>query len=355
MATAFLPPVSYSVGHQPNSVTLGDFNADGYLDALSTNEDAFSVSVLLNKGDGTFAPQMVYAVGGAPSSADIGDVNSDGKLDVVVADAGSDAATILIGRGDGTFDVADSIAVGAQPVSIKVGDLNSDDKLDIVTANMGWNESLPHYMSVLLGHGNGTFMPPKMYLVGGYPSSVALGDLNGDGSIDIVVANDGSADVSVFLNSGNGSNFSSHIYPAGFTPSSVSLGRLSPSRNYSAIDIVIANSGDIVKMGKLSVLAGHGDGTFEKPVQYLTGNESTSVALGDLTGSGQLDTVVANYLSASISVLMNKGDGTFSEPVTFAAGPYPSFVALGDVNSDGKLDAIVSNENSDTISVIIQL
>ena len=118
----------------------------------------------------------------------------------------SNTVSVLLGNGNGTFQAQQTFATGIDPFSVAIGDVNGDGKADIVVANSGSNT-----VSVLLGNGNGTFQTAATFAAGIDPIAVAVGDLNGDGKLDIVVANEGSNTVSVLLNSANG-NFTGQAY-----------------------------------------------------------------------------------------------------------------------------------------------
>ncbi len=96
----------------PDGVAVGDFNGDGILDLVTANYLDNTVSVLLGKGDGTFAPQVTYAVGSIPRNVAVGDFNGDGKLDLAVANQGDNTVSVLLGNGDGTFAPQVTYAVG---------------------------------------------------------------------------------------------------------------------------------------------------------------------------------------------------------------------------------------------------
>jgi hypothetical protein len=167
----------------------------------------------------------------------LGDVNGDTHLDLVTANAGSGAnnVSVLLGNGDGTFAAQTLYGTGSLPLSVALGDVNGDGRLDIVTANYDANNA-----SVLLGNGNGTFAPQTLYTTGTGPFSVALGDVNADGRPDIVTANRFGNNASVLLGNGNGTFAPKTDYPAGSIPRSVALGDVNGDRKP---DIVTANYG----------------------------------------------------------------------------------------------------------------
>ena len=178
---------------------MGDLDQDGKLDVVTAN-DGDSVSVLLNIGDGSFQAKRDYGTGPAPTSVATGDLNGDGKLDLVTANLGDAANTVsvLLNRGNGSFQAKRDYRTGGTD-SVAVGDLNGDRKPDLVTAN-GNNDDT---VSVLANRGNGSFQSKLDYRTGAGPQSLATGDLNGDGSLDLVTAgvvDPDSGTVSVLLN-----------------------------------------------------------------------------------------------------------------------------------------------------------
>jgi hypothetical protein len=187
----FQPPAIYTADHDATSVTVGDFNGDGYLDLAVTNQVSHDVSVLLGYGDGTFQPPANNYAGFYPYSVTVGDLNGDGKLDLAVTDQYYGNVDVLLGKGDGTFQDAVNYAAGTSPFSVAVGDFNGDGKPDLAVTNDAG-------VSVLLGKGDGTFQAAVNYVVGTNPMSVTVADFNGDGKPDLAVAS--GAGVSVLLN-----------------------------------------------------------------------------------------------------------------------------------------------------------
>ena len=289
-----------------------------------------------------------FSAGALPAAVAVGDFNGDGKLDMAVANPGpsSQNVSILLGKGDGTFQAAVNYSLGSgspEPAALAVGDFNGDGKLDLAVADTGSNT-----ISVLLGNGDGTFRPPIKYVSGSEPASIAVGDFNGDGKLDLAVANVSSNSVTVLLGNGDGTfqNAITVYYSAGSTPFSVAAGDFNRD---GRLDLAVANTGS----NNISVLLGNGDGTFKPAINYLAGSTPASIAVGDLNGDGKLDLAVANAGSNNVSVLLGNGDGTFKPVINYAAGSGPGSVAVGDFNGDGKLDLVVANSaaNGGTPSV----
>lgn len=176
-----------------SSSAVGDFNNDGKLDLTIDG-----AKILLGVGDGTFTQAPLAAAGDGPVAVAVGDFNGDGNLDLAVCDNSGNNVTILLGNGNGTFTPATGspIPVGNQPYAIVAGDFNNDGNLDLAVANYGDGT-----VSLLLGNGNGTFTQASgsPYAVGNGPYQIAAADFNGDGKLDLAVANLGDGTVSILL------------------------------------------------------------------------------------------------------------------------------------------------------------
>jgi hypothetical protein len=337
-----------ATGTNPSSVATEDFNGDGKLDMVVTNGGSNDISILLGNGDGAFQAAVNYPAGTNPNSVAVGDFNGDGKLDIAVANHGSNDVSVFLGKGDGTFQAAVSYPAGTNPESVAAGDFNGDGKLDVAVANFG---SLN--VSVLLGNGDGTFQTAVDYGTGSNPSSVAVGDFNGDGKLDLAVANanssgNGSGNVSVLLGNGDGTFQAAVNYSAGTNPSSIAVGDFNGDGKQ---DLAVANA-DIFNFGVsgISILLGNGDGTFKTAVNH--GAEAGFLTVADLNGDGKLDLAATN--GKSVGILLGNGDGTFQPQVEYAAGSSPSSLAVGDFNGDGRLDIAVADRANSTVSVLLQ-
>jgi hypothetical protein len=309
----FLPGVLYP-GADLNGIAVGDLNGDGKPDIAATSD--VGIAVMLGNGDGTFQPAVYYGPGGYGSSVAIADVNGDGYPDLIETEqcyGNCPGVYVMLGNGDGTFQPGVSYtARGSYPWSLAVGDLNGDGHPDLVVATFCDAAIDPHGschnggIGVLLGNGDGTFQPVVNYQMGGYwGQSVAIADVNHDGHADVIA---------------------------------VSQCTTNKCHNYE---------------GMLSVFLGNGDGTLQPPVNYDSGGQlSSGVKIADLNGDGNSDLVVSNgcqyqpcnTFNGSVSVLLGSGDGSFGLPGNISSGGYETqSVAVADVNGDGHLDLVVAN------------
>jgi hypothetical protein len=379
----FAAAVTYSSGgYNAASVATGDFNSDGNIDLAVANNCqtstncAGNVGVLLGTGTGTFQTPKSYGAGGGDSSAVVvSDVNGDGQPDIILAnqcqipsDCIYGSVSVLLGNSNGTFQTAQTyLSDGVFAYALYAEDLNGDGNPDLAVVNQCQNgASCSGTVTVLLGNGNGTFQEPPTYGTAGVqPDAVAVGDVNGDGNPDLVVANSCESNcgsnseglVMVLLGNGTGTFTPGAKYPTGgYKSSSVAIADVNGD---GKPDIVVANrcsTSNCESGGSVSVLLGNGNGTFQAAQTFASGGDtSLSVAIADFNADGNLDLAVANECqdsscaNGSVTILLGNGNGTFQTAQVFASGGYETdSVAVGDFNGDGIPDLVLANQCQDS-------
>ena len=271
-------------------VATGDFNRDGFPDVVAIVNNAKSAAILLGNGDGSFGEPDFLDTGNSPQAVAIADLDGDGFLDLVIGNYVDGTVTVYLGQGDGTFLAHGDFPVssipfntttgaGQTPSFLAIGDCNGDGIPDLAVADWGrGNASIGFDLSILIGKGNGSFGPPTSINTGFFALSIALGDFNRDGKLDIALE-----------------SYSTHV----------------------------------------TVLLGNGDGTFGTPVNYQAGGSvgfyggEATLVVGDFNHDGILD--IANLVRSltapstthfydGLGILIGNGDGTFGAPTVISTG-----------------------------------
>ena len=244
------------------------------------------------------------------------------------------------------FDAAVNYAAGNIPTRFVAADLDGDGDVDLAVANNWYDSDLGcGGVSILMNNGDGSFAAPVKYAAGCAPISVFAADLDGDGDLDLAAANPGDDNVLVLLNSGTGSFAAPAQYAVGSFPISVFAADLDGDGD---CDLAVANAGT----DNVSILKNNGDGTFATAVYYSAGSAPWSVCAADLDGNGYADLAVANDSSHNVSIFMNDGDGTFGSAADYPAGSNPFSILATDLDGDGDLDLAVANAGSDNVTVL---
>ena len=353
--------------------SIADFDGDGKLDVASVNSGfvegrsiisrtSRSISIASGNGNGRLQAPQVFTAGNItpgtyPSVAAAGDFNGDGKPDVVYwANRSSNLVPpsgLFVQFGDG-YQVAGSPSITATPFnvgSLAAGDFNGDGKLDVVAGS-----ATSGFVVSMLGAGDGTFSTGAISIVGGTPGYVASADLNGDGNLDVVTANSSGTTITVLIGNGDGTFQSGVDYSVAPGPSWVAIGDFNKD---GKLDLAVtANNAAAVALqngagagNTVSVLLGNGDGTFKPAVSYTVDSFPTSVVAGDFNRDGKLDLAVACSFNpagtfptgaGTVDILAGNGDGTFQSSVSTTTGFMPGSIRAADMNGDGKIDLIMS-------------
>jgi hypothetical protein len=286
-----------------------------------------------------FKPPVSYPVGTAPHAVAVGDFNGDGVPDIAVANAGNPqigddgSVSVLLGNGDGTFQSAHNFVAGKNPLSIAVGDFNGDGRMDLVIANSGSGT-----VSILFGNGDGTFQMHVDYAIGIGPDSVAVGDFDGNQRLDLAVTAHPANIVSVLLGNGDGT-----LQPhADYT-----IGAANSFGDRNALVIADLNGDGTLDLlashaAGLTVLLGNGDGTFQTPVGEFVAYDTSPAFVADFNQDRKPDVLAGFHRIGSpgdfrVISLSGNGDGTFQPSVDVAPG---LAIAVADFNGDHKLDFV---------------
>ncbi|MDP2886152.1 MAG: FG-GAP-like repeat-containing protein [Ignavibacteria bacterium] len=322
-SSSFASKVDFAAGTNPWGLAIGDIDGDGKTDlAVTNNLGGSTVSVFRNTSSSgsitasSFASKVDFTTGLRPLGVAIGDIDGDGKLDLVVTNTEGSSISVLRNTSlsgsitSGSFAAKVDFATGTNPFSVAIGDIDGDGKPDLVVANLVSNGTVSVFRNTSSSGSitSSSFAAKVDFTTGTGPEGIALGDVDGDGKPDLVVVNNVSSSVSVFRNT--------------------------------------STSGSITS------------GSFAPKVDFTTGAFPCSVAISDIDGDGKQDLVVANYGSNSaVSVFRNTSSsgsitsGSFAPKVDFATGTNPYSLAISDIDGDGKPDIVTANNGSNTVSL----
>lgn len=352
------------LGGRPNSVASADFSGDGKADAAFGNYDLSNISILINDGSGGLVQTHTVALPQRPWSVFSGDFNRDGKIDVGTInwnpDANAGGMSIALNNGNG-FNAPALFYAGSRRFlrGAAVGDVNLDNKLDVVIAVV----DSPGEIAIMLGGGDGFFAYGGSIRISPVGSSytpwgVGIGDVNLDGSADIIT----SAVSSVLVSLSNSGTFpgAPTFFPVTNNAPSAELA-LADLNHDGKLDVIVSSNTSINQgpnfIPKLHVALGNGTGGFLPSVTYSTGAGTSSIAVGDLNNDTHLDVAVANGYIASgfsnrVGILYGDGTGALSPVSRFVAGYNAFDVGMADFDGDGRQDIVTPNYNMGTISIL---
>jgi hypothetical protein len=360
-APSFVHSRTYHVGRSPASVAVDDVNGDGAAEIVTANTDANTVSVLKNRGDGTFDAREDHAAGRNPESVVVADLNCDGSPDIVDT-SGRSRVSVLLNRGSGHFETRRSYESGPYPSAVVAGDLDRDSDPDLAVAGAAG-------VSVLLNDGDGSFEPRVDYATGSDAMGLALADLDGDGALDFATASS-EGESAVLLNRGDGTFRDVRRYDSTSGPTWVAAGDLD-GRGAPDVAVIsndwsdeVEEDGVTLQPASAYVFPNKGNGSFAaaqrlfKTFGYDEGLDA--LVVGDVDGNAKPDLVVGREIGTDdvgvVLVLLNNADGGFLDRLDYlvgsaadASGP----IAVGDLNGDGRPDLVTVNPASSSVSVFI--
>jgi len=374
-AATFESKVDFITGSYPNGIAMSDIDGDGKPDLVVTNYDN-SVSVFRNTSasgsiaGNSFAPKVNFTTRSSPWNVVIGDVDGDGRPDVVFTNPISNTVSVFRNTSTSGSINASSFAseldftTGLDPLSVAIGDVDGDGKPDLVIANNGSNTVSVLRNTCTSGSITANSFAPKVdFMTTSFPTGIAIGDVDGDGKPDLVITNNGSNTVSVLRNTCTSGSITANSFApkvdftTGSAPTCVAVGDVDGDGKQ---DLVVANErGNTVSVFRNTCTSGFITiSSFAPKIDFPMISEPHCVSIGDIDGDGKPDLVVSDLLSNTVSVLRNTSTSgsvttsSFAPKVDFTTGWVSWSVAIGDVDGDGKPDLITANYNDSSISVL---
>jgi subtilase family serine protease len=347
-----VPAVAGGLTSMIGNIVTGDFNSDGIPDIAFSNyglENDASVEVFFGVGDGTFTntPTILANVGSASATTSTiylttGDVNKDGNADLVAFDSIDATATVFLGNGDGTFQTGVVYASGNFPEMGALGDVNGDGWPDMVIPNLVAASGTGSFVSVFLNNGDGTFGAPSTY-ISNFPNQVVLADLNNDGILDIVQAEDNGGHVAVMYGSASGSYSLSQFAQTTVNVAGAWQLALIDSKNSGYPDILV----DEEHASSVGVLLNGMVSTAQLNNVALIGSAADSEILSaNYSGDN------ASLASTAPSLMLSGSNATI--PTKLSWSPGSNSTIFGTVVPPSVLNAQVANSVPGTITYVAQ-
>lgn len=331
-------------GDGPVAGTVADFNSDGKDDLFVVAQFGDEGTILLGRGDGSFAASTMR-LGDGPVYLEPADLDHDGILDLVVANLIASTVSILLGNGDGSFKLFRNQAVGTGPIALVIADLDKDGHLDLAVVNDFCDDVL-----LLWGKGDGSFSKGNSLKDERLANlkSVTVGDFDRDGNPDLAAVAQDSNHAALFLGSGQRDFPQRWLFSVGASPSTVLRADIDED---GKDDLIVAQRGGV------GLLLGWGAGaqTFHPLKTLALDGTPGSLSLLDLDRDGNLDLAVTDREHDAVSLFLGRGDGSFEPPVSFDVGNGPTAVLSLDANSDGRLDLVTTDQEGDTVTLLLNV
>jgi len=337
------PITNWGIGVYLSSIALGDIDGDGDLDLIVSGNDGSShrLDKYTNNGAGNFTgPYTNWGIGVCESSIALGDIDNDGDLDLIVSGMDTNGGWRLDKyiNNTGNFLGPAPIGTGVQNSSIALADIDGDGDLDLIVSGY---DGIGYRLDKYINNGAGNFLAPTNFGTGVYNSSIALGDIDNDGDLDLIVTGDDGSKYRLdkYINDGAGNFLGPTNFGTGVYWGSIALGDIETDGD---VDLIVSG------YSRLDKYTNNGTGDFSGTF-FGTGVGYSSIALGDIDNDGDLDLIVSGRDGSGnyrLDKYTNNGAGNFAGPITnWGIGVCYSSIALGDIDNDGDLDLIVSGRD----------
>lgn len=352
----FDPPVAYPAatvtpGGSASPIAHADFNRDGLPDLVAANTVGAGPVLLLGTGDGRFADAVPVRSGSDASVVDTGDFNRDGNPDIVTGSYVTSRMTVLLGDGRGGFRSTGSFPLGGIPTQFAIADYNSDGNQDVVSSMYVGGK-----VSLLLGKGDGTFGPTKAVAASISSLAIVAVDLNKDGAVDLAVTETVPnrilrsllpGELNILMGNGDGTFKPRQTYAVGLMPEDFAVGDVDEDGN---VDLVVANA----LSNDLSIMRGKGDGSLHQEerigsgprglisLPFLEVEAAPGVKLADFNGDHHLDLAAIQTVTNRVAISLGDGKGNFRlSTIIYPAPEFPEAFLAVDVNLDKCPDLVI--------------
>ena len=330
------------MGPWPAAIASGDLDGDGHVDIVTSNIGDNSLSVRFGLGGGAFTAPLSLATGIEPLGVTIADADGDGHQDIVVAEDGpgtQTSSTVSVFRGDGArgFAPRATFTVGRWAEAVAVADLTGDGIPDLA---VGCNDDIAT-LTLLKGLGGGQWGDRQDYPLGSNASGVAIADVTRDGKLDVVVTSYDSNTVHVLPGNADGT-FGSPLSLVAAHPRGIAIGDVAGD---ASPDLVVSSDVGVSVFPSVP-------GGFAARVDF-PGNTGPIIA-ADWDGDGRIDVATANsWPSNAVSVWFGLSGGGLGPVTAYGAGDDPESVTAADADGDGRLDLVSANLRSNSISLLL--
>jgi hypothetical protein len=358
---SFKERVDLRTGISPYSISHNDLDGDGLSELIVANAGSYSVSVFKNSSSSdllSFEPRVDHTAGDGPRSVSSADFDGDGKIDIVVTNQHSNSISLFsnLTSNGGTIDFSlqSNYNTAQSPISVAIGDLTNDGKADLVVTNVN-SDNLSVFTNISESHGV-YFTTDKLFSTGSQPNDIKIADLNQDGLMDVVVSNGNSHNLFIYIGSTQNANNTELSNPivveTGFSPMSIGIADLNGD---TFPDLAVVNN----LSNTISIFQnlGASNVSFAEKIDLITNSEPRQLAIGDLDNDGLKDFAITNGSNQTISLFRNStsnGVVSFDDKVDLQMSSESNLygIQIANVGGDALLDIIFTDLNQRVVSIL---